>query len=188
VNKGINNLNGVFSGVTRYNWCSELIKEPEYCTIYIHRTYGYVVMNYGQIYAWLYSVWIVVYIVVTAKIWEEYLSNTDHNLMKLNGVASVVELGPCSGQRHGQTHQRTLICGIQGFSFVSKKIWNALSQTMKFRITVVREFSGRPGFQHSILCYDLPPIVCRRYMQLSSDHLLIGLLELCTSRYHRSNI
>jgi hypothetical protein len=25
-NKGINNPNGVFSGVTRYNWCSELIK------------------------------------------------------------------------------------------------------------------------------------------------------------------
>jgi hypothetical protein len=27
-NKGINNPNGVFSGVTLYNWCSELIKIP----------------------------------------------------------------------------------------------------------------------------------------------------------------
>jgi hypothetical protein len=27
-NKGINNLNGVFSGETLYNWCSEVIKCP----------------------------------------------------------------------------------------------------------------------------------------------------------------
>jgi hypothetical protein len=35
-NKGITNPYGVFSGVTRYNWWSELIKEPEHCTIYIN--------------------------------------------------------------------------------------------------------------------------------------------------------
>jgi hypothetical protein len=35
-NKGINNLNGIFSGVTRYNWWSEVIKYPEHCTIYIY--------------------------------------------------------------------------------------------------------------------------------------------------------
>jgi hypothetical protein len=33
-NKGINNLNGVFSGVTRYNWWSEVVEYPEHCTVY----------------------------------------------------------------------------------------------------------------------------------------------------------
>jgi hypothetical protein len=28
VNKPINNLNGIFSGVTRYNWWSEVVKYP----------------------------------------------------------------------------------------------------------------------------------------------------------------
>jgi hypothetical protein len=32
-NKGTNNPNGVFSGAIRYNWWSELIKEPQHCTI-----------------------------------------------------------------------------------------------------------------------------------------------------------
>jgi hypothetical protein len=35
-NKGINNTNGVFSGVTRYNWWSEVVEDPnivQYCTM-----------------------------------------------------------------------------------------------------------------------------------------------------------
>jgi hypothetical protein len=35
VNKPINNLNGVFSGVTRYNWWSELVEYPNIVQYFI---------------------------------------------------------------------------------------------------------------------------------------------------------
>jgi hypothetical protein len=42
-NKRSNNPNGAFSGVTLYNWCSELIKEPEHCTIlFFHLLQGHI--------------------------------------------------------------------------------------------------------------------------------------------------
>jgi hypothetical protein len=47
-NKGITNPNGVFIGVTRYNWWSELIKNPNivlYIYIYIYMKLGLLFLN-----------------------------------------------------------------------------------------------------------------------------------------------
>jgi hypothetical protein len=37
VNKPITNPNRVFSGVTQYNWWTELVKYPEHCTLGVEK-------------------------------------------------------------------------------------------------------------------------------------------------------